>query len=1138
LPVANVKPAGPLAHVAVAGYELLEEIGRGAMGVVYKARQVRLNRAVALKMILSAEYAGPQELARFKAEAEAVARLQHPNIVQIFEVGEADGRPYFTLEYVDGVSLDKALDGTPQPPPQAARLVETLARAVHHAHEHGVIHRDLKPANILLSRVEDRGPLVPSILDPRSSVPKVVDFGLAKTLSGSQGPTQSGAVLGTPSYMAPEQAQGKGKEVGPAADVYALGAILYELLTGRPPFLAATPLDTILQVVADEPVPPARLQPKLPRDLDTVCLKCLQKDPTRRYASAADLAEDLRRFQAREPILARPAGVGERLGKWARRRPAVAALSAAVVLVTAAAFALVTAALLHADDQRRQAEGRGKLLAEANDYLVRVQQQLTAAELEARDQAEQARESAYFSDVALAQQLWRGNDVAAARRALLRCPEDLRRWEWHYLLRQCGVARASCEVPAPVVAGLRVSPDGRRLALTDLLNRLRFYDAEGLSELPQPPPPPGGGAPHEPAFSPDGRQLARVARQGVALLDAESGRVEREVVLPGFRPLAVAYTGSRLLAAGFREVGSYEFHTLEVWDVLEGRKTASLPGFQGPRDAGLHVSQVVLGLEGKLVAALAVEAGVRRLQGGALRELRRGRPSGHSQLKVWNVQAGNAALPRRFAVPDDGFAQVAVSRDGRLAYADGALVHEGSLAEDGLQILRGHQKDVHGLAYSPDGKTLATGSADRSVKLWDVEAGVERFTLRGHDDPVLRVAFSPDGRRLYSADGHPLARAATVKAWDVTADPEASTATAAAEGTSQCLAVSPDGRRYLQVLVPSAGARPVFSVHEAATGRAVCVPEALRGEREATPAARFSPDGLRLAVFFRQAVQLADAVTGKSLGRLAVRDWLLQGGLVAFSPDGRRLAAAWALGQSAPGPPRGRRPAPRVGVQCWEAETGKPLWKGDRELSAPPGAPPLLPGAALAAVTGLAFSPDGGRIAVGVTSLGGGPGDRTARGEAQVWDAARGVCLAAHPHDGLVCAVAYDAGGRRLAVAGGPPNAGRVSVWDCETGREAVALRGHNQPVTAVAFDPDGARLVTAGGDLLVKLWDPRGGREVLTLGGHRRGVTEVLFCGGGRRLVSATGASLLDTFLRGPGGPGDARLPAEVKVWDSAAPE
>ncbi len=324
---------------AVAGYEVLGVLGRGGMGVVYKARQKGLKRTVALKMILAGSHAGDADLARFRSEAEAVARLQHGNIVQVYEVGEEDGKPYFSLEFVDGGSLDRKAAGTPQPPREAAGLVATLAEAMACAHRHGVVHRDLKPANVLLTS---------------EGVPKITDFGLAKRLDDESGATQSGTVLGTPSYMAPEQAAGQTREVGPAADVYALGAILYELLTGRPPFRGPSLWETIHLVRTQEPVPPRQFQPKVPRDLETICLKCLQKEPRKRYPGAAELAEDLRRFLAGEPIRARPVGAPERLWRWCRRNPRTALLggTVAVLVLAVAVVSSVMALVIQAEKER------------------------------------------------------------------------------------------------------------------------------------------------------------------------------------------------------------------------------------------------------------------------------------------------------------------------------------------------------------------------------------------------------------------------------------------------------------------------------------------------------------------------------------------------------------------------------------------------------------------------------------------------------------------------------------------------------------------------------------------------------------------------------------------------------------------
>jgi serine/threonine-protein kinase len=357
----------------VAGYVILGELGRGGMGVVYQARQIKLNRIVALKMVLAGAHAGTEQLARFYAEAQAVAQLQHANIVQIYEVSEQAGLPFFSLEFVDGGSLAREAGGQPQPVENAARTVQLLAEAMHYAHQHGVVHRDLKPANVLLTS---------------DGAPKITDFGLAKRLEGeSSNQTRTGAILGTPSYMAPEQALGEVHRIGPLTDVYSLGAILYELLTGRPPFAGPTAVDTVAQVTRDEPVAPSQLQPKVPADLETICLKCLEKEPPKRYTSASALADDLGRFLRGEPILARPVSTLERLWRWCRRNPRVAASIAAVAVSLILATVVSISAAVTVAYERDQKEEQRKAAERAKTAAQMAEQEAKKSADDAKEQA-------------------------------------------------------------------------------------------------------------------------------------------------------------------------------------------------------------------------------------------------------------------------------------------------------------------------------------------------------------------------------------------------------------------------------------------------------------------------------------------------------------------------------------------------------------------------------------------------------------------------------------------------------------------------------------------------------------------------------------------------------------------------------
>ncbi len=396
-PVSGTRPAAPPPRSrpclrVVGDYELLEEIARGGMGVVYRARQTSLQRTVAVKMVLAGAAASPADLKRLRAEAEAAALLDHPNIVPIYEVGEEDGRPYFSMKLIEGGTLQQHLGRFAASPREAARLVATVARAVHHAHQRGVLHRDLKPANSRRApaatggRAPPGGPPPPGGARPPFAgyEPHVSDFGLAKRVEGASSLTQPGAVVGTPSYMAPEQARGQ-RGLTTAADVYALGAVLYAVLTGRPPFQGATPLETLLALLEQDPPQPRAVNPAVDRDLETICLKCLEKDPRRRYGSAEALADDLDRWLRGEPIRARPCGPVRRLVKWARRRPAVAALAAALVLAGAGLAAggvhyldQRARALEKELDDRRRADG---LRDEVRRLLLRAQEALTGGDL-------------------------------------------------------------------------------------------------------------------------------------------------------------------------------------------------------------------------------------------------------------------------------------------------------------------------------------------------------------------------------------------------------------------------------------------------------------------------------------------------------------------------------------------------------------------------------------------------------------------------------------------------------------------------------------------------------------------------------------------------------------------------------------
>lgn len=1057
------------------GYVLHHELGRGGMGVVYFGHDTQLNRPVAIKMVLHGALAGTITLQRFHAEAEAMAALEHPHVVRVFARGDCRGLPYFVMEYCAGGSLSEKLRQGPIAPNTAAVIVEQLACGMAAAHARGILHRDLKPDNVLFAH---------------DGTPKLSDFGLAKRLDESgeaiSGLTQSGAIMGTPSYMAPEQARGESKHTGQTTDVYGLGALLYRMLTGRPPFLGSNNAETLRQVIEEEPASLVTLVPGVPRDLATICLKCLRKEPTHRYASAQALADDLQRFLIGKPILARPVTAVERAIKWVRRNPLLTGATLVVMASLIAGTIVSYAKYREAKAQEANAQAKEGFATqktiEANERLLE------------RDRAlEKATYQLGISNFLLAVAAYENTDLPQAEARLELVPWAQRGWEWYYLKRQLTGSLRTFFGTSNEVRCVAYSPDGRYLVSGSSEPVAKIWHADTgalIGELRS-----HSGPILAVAYTPDGRAIVTGSRDGSAILwDAKTHQPRWQTTKQPFEVAAIAIsTDGRHVATTSKE---------GVATIRDSRTGEPLIECRGPKIA---IGSMAFHPQGH---SLAVGYGDHSI---IVWDALRGTPR-HTLRRGTSMVQGLAYTP-------DGERLFAANATGLLSIwtANGQL----------LNALNAHASAIFGLACSPDGRWLATASGDLTVRLWDTATTSLVRTYKGHRGWVKGVAFSPDNTHIASASWDQ-----TIKLWptehdafprEIIAHPSRITSVTYAPDGQSIVTMSWDKKARLWnrsngrmmreftgspftvnqaafnfegTLLVTVGQDTKPRLWDLATGRRLrlyeghtspvqCVVmsqqqpwfitggydttilrwnlhtgsilQTYRGHTHDVLSAALNHDESILATGSSdESIRLWDVASGTELKRFTGHRGRVES--VAFSNDGRSLVSA----------------STDRSILLWNVDTGNATeLKGHTDT-----------------VTKAFFTPDQRRIVS--SSM-----DKTIR----VWDVRTGtplltiadqpasvVGLAMHPTNNELASVDWNE---------------RLRVWKNTDYPEYQTLRGHTHKINAVAFTPDGQHVLTGSTDRTAKLWNITDDRVVLEFPGHHLAVMAVAVSPDGESLAT-----------------------------------